>query len=160
MAQEERYGTRGRHYSAWHRRMSTQRFIGIENAQLLAMIDLDASLYVEYDDQTKEPLALIETARDVDQQYKSATVTCNLAKRTVPPVPCYIVLYKLANTYNPADRQWQDISGFRVRRLWPEPPTGWVCYSPEEWAKQLLLLRRYCAHKVDEMLMQPDEIPF
>ena len=50
--QEEKYGTRDRAYSAWHRRKSTRRFIGIEHAQLLAMIDLDASLYVEYDDGT------------------------------------------------------------------------------------------------------------
>ena len=65
MAQEEVYNTRDRSYSAWHRRKSTGRFIGFEHAQLLAMIDLDASLYVEYDDGTKEPIALIETAIDV-----------------------------------------------------------------------------------------------
>ena len=64
MSQEERHGTRDRSYSAWHRRQSTRRYIGIEKATLLAMIDLDASLYVEYDDGTKEPLALIETAQD------------------------------------------------------------------------------------------------
>ena len=52
---------------------------GIDSAQLLAMIDLDASLYVEYDDNSKEPLALIETAQDVGQAHKSATVTTNLA---------------------------------------------------------------------------------
>lgn len=54
--QEETYGTRDRAYSAWHRRMSTRRFIGIDRAQLLAMIDLDAALYVEYDNGSKEPL--------------------------------------------------------------------------------------------------------
>lgn len=44
--QEERYGNRDRTYSAWHRRLSTRRFVGLERAQLLAMIDLDAALYV------------------------------------------------------------------------------------------------------------------
>ena len=65
LMQEEIFGTRDRAYSAWHTRGSTRRFIGIDSAQLLAMIDLDAALYVEYDNGTKEPLALIETALDV-----------------------------------------------------------------------------------------------
>src|SRR5688500_12286183 len=73
MSQEERFGTRDRSYSAWHRRNSTRRFVGIERAQTLAMIDLDASLYVEYDDATKEPIALIETAIDCGQEFKPAT---------------------------------------------------------------------------------------
>jgi len=76
-----------------HRRHSTRRFVGIERAQLLSMIDLDAALYVEYDDSSKEPLALIETARDVGQGYKAATVTRNLAKRA--GLPCYCVLLPL-----------------------------------------------------------------
>lgn len=70
MSQEERYGARDMSYSAWHRRNSTRRFIGIEYAQLLAMIDVDVSLYVEYDDKTKMPLALIEIAIDVGQESK------------------------------------------------------------------------------------------
>ena len=94
MAQEEKYGTRDRTYSAWHRRLSTQRFVGIEKAQLLAMIDLDAALYVEYDDGTKEPLALIETAQDVGQAYKPATVTLRLAKRAD-----FALLYRIVHTF-------------------------------------------------------------
>jgi hypothetical protein len=43
--QEERFGNRDRTYSAWHRRSSVRRFVGIEKAQLLAMIDLDGALY-------------------------------------------------------------------------------------------------------------------
>lgn len=65
--QEEQYGTRDLTYSAWHRRLSTRRFVGIERAQALAMIDLDAALYIEYDQGSKHPVALIETARDVGQ---------------------------------------------------------------------------------------------
>ena len=115
--QVERHGTRDRTYSAWHRRPSIRRFVGIERAQLLAMIDLDASLFVEYDDQTKEPVALIETARDVGQAFKAATVTARLAKRA--GLPAYVVLYTPASNLNPSDQEWQDISRFRVRRLWP-----------------------------------------
>jgi hypothetical protein len=152
MAQEEKYGTRDRTYSAWHRRLSTQRFIGIEKAQTLAMIDLDASLYVEYDDETREPLALIETARDVGQEYKVAVVTKRLAMRTQPVVPAYTLLYKLAEYPNPADKRWPDICAFRFKRLWPEPETAWKTVTPAQWAEQLVQLREWCAKKVDQQI--------
>lgn len=148
--QEEKYNTRDRSYSAWHRRMSTRRFIGIEHAQLLAMIDLDASLYVEYDDGTKEPLALIETARDTGQPWKTATVTLNLAKRA--DLPCFVVLYKLSDKKNPFDTQWFDIAEFRVKRLHPKPSDQWEVCSPEEWAKRLLKMREWQAQKIDKRI--------
>jgi len=148
MAQEERFNERDRSYSAWHRRMSTRRFIGIEKAQLLAMIDLDASLYVEYDDGTKEPLALIETARDTGQPYKTATVTTKLAQRA--NIPCFVVLYKLSENSNPADEKWNDISQFRVKRLYPKPENQWRTVSPQEWAELLLKMRKWKAQQIDE----------
>lgn len=147
MAQEEVYGTRDRSYSAWHRRNSTRRFIGIEKAQLLAMIDLDASLYVEYDDGTKEPLALIETARDVGQPYKTATVTQKLAIKA--DIPCFVVLYRLSESPNPADSQWRDIECFRVMRLHPNPESTWRIVTPNEWAETLLKMRKWQAKKID-----------
>ena len=150
MAQEEKYGTRDRTYSAWHRRLSTQRFVGIEKAQLLAMIDLDAALYVEYDDGTKEPLALIETAQDVGQAYKPATVTLRLAKRA--DLPCFIVLYTLSKNFNPVDKNWHDISNFRIRRLWPVPENGWRNMRPKQWAENLLKLRIWSAKRLDKAL--------
>ena len=145
--QEERFGSRDRSYSAWHRRLSTRRFIGIEKAQLLAMIDLDASVYLEYDDGSKEPLALIETARDVGQSYKTATVTKNFAKMS--GLPCYVLLYKLSETANPADSRCPDIDMFRVRRLWPEPETDWKILSPLQWADTLLQVRAWSAKRLD-----------
>lgn len=148
MPQEEIYGTRNRAYSAWHRRLSTRRFISIEDAQLLAMIDMDASLYVEYDDQTKEPLALIETAVDNGQTYKPATVTRNLAKRVIPRIVAFIVLYKLSPNWNPADKNWHDIESFRVKMIWPIE-TRFYQLSPEQWAKKLLELRRLAASELD-----------
>lgn len=148
MAQEEVYNDRRRDYSAWHRRNSTRRFVGIENAQLLAMIDLDASLYVEYDDGTKEPLALIETARDVGQSYKTATVTLKLA--VLADLPCFVVLYKLSANPNPFDPQWQDIEQFRVKRLHPEMERQWRVISPKEWAETLLRMREWSADRVDK----------
>ena len=149
MSQAERFNTRDRAYSAWHRRNSTRRFVGIEKAQALAMIDLDASLYVEYDDGTKEPIALVETAVDVGQNLKPATVTKRLAMRCVPGIRAYVLLYKLAPEMNPADENWQDIKSFRVKRIWPEPESEWKCMSPGEWANELLKIRRWAADPLD-----------
>ncbi|HDZ13857.1 MAG TPA: hypothetical protein ENH60_03025 [Pricia sp.] len=126
--------------------MSTRRFIGIEKAQLLAMIDLDAALYVEYDDNSKEPIALIETAIDVNKP-KPATVTRNLAIRAKPPA--FVVLYTLSDIPNPADSQWKDILKFRVKRLNSKAEKGWESISPEEWAKRLLKMREWSAGNLD-----------
>lgn len=147
MTQEEKYNQRERSYSAWHRYKSTRRFVGIENAQLLSLIDLDAALYVEYDDETKEPLALIETARDIGQSHKTASVTLRLAQRA--DLPCYVVLYTLSDAPNPADSNWLDISKFRVMRLHPKPEKRWRTLTPQEWADGLLKIRAWKAGKLD-----------
>ncbi len=149
MSQEERFNTRDRAYSAWHRRLSTRRFVGIEKAQLLAMIDLDASLYVEYDDKTKEPIALIETAMDRGQSFKTATVTRKLAERA--DLPCFVVLYKLSEKPNPADPQWKDISSFRVMRLYPNQEKCWRELKPNEWANVLVEMRKWSSKKLDDL---------
>jgi hypothetical protein len=151
MPQDEIFGTRDRSYSAWHRRNSTRRFVGIELAQTLAMIDLDAALYVEYDDFSKEPLALVETAMDRGQAIKPSTVTRNLARRCTPTVPAYLLLYKLGNEPNPSDPAVRDIVSFRYRRLWPSPEAEkWVTCTPEEWAENLVKLRQWSARIVDK----------
>lgn len=147
MAQEEQYGTRDRTYSAWHRRLSTRRFVGIDRAQLLAMIDLDAALYVEYDDQSKEPVALIETARDVGQEHKPVTVSRRLAMRA--RLPCYVLLYRSGKSANPADPLWRDITGFRIKRVWPREERSWRTLDPGEWAQALLQIRAWAARRLD-----------
>lgn len=119
----------------------------MEHAQLLAMIDLDASLYVEYDDGSKEPLALIETARDVGQPYKNYQVTLNLAKRS--NLPCFVVLYSPSNMQNPADQNISDIECFRIKRLWPNPKKEWEIITPLEWAQRLVRLRKWKADQLD-----------
>ncbi len=145
--QEERFGTRDRSYSAWHRRQSTRRFIGIEKAQLLSMIDLDGALYVEFDGETAEPLALIETALDRGQSRKAATVTRRLAERA--QVPAYVVLYRPGVARNPADTSEPDIDRFRVRRLWPRPESAWRTLRPGEWARALVQIRTWAALRLD-----------
>lgn len=146
--QEERFGTRDRTYGAWHRRLSTRRFVGIERAQLLGMIDLDAALYCEFDMATCEPLALIETAADVGQAKKVATVTKRLAQRA--QVPAYIALYHPTDGANPADPTQRDIDRFRIRRLWPRPETQWRTLTPAEWAVALLRIRGWAAARLDQ----------
>ena len=148
MSQEEQYGTRGLEYSAWHRRLSTQRFVGIENAQLLAMIDLDIALYVEYEESSKKPVGLVEVAQDIGQTKKVATVTQKLAE--MAGIPAYVVLYKISDDKNPADGKWNDISNFRVKRLTPQPEQEWRNMSPEEYAINLLKLRRFVCDKFDQ----------
>jgi len=148
--QEEKYTARDQSYSAWHRRKSTMRFVGIEKAQLLAMIDLDASLYIEYDDGSKDPIALIEVAQDIGQPYKTATVTKKLAERA--GIPCYVVLYKLSNEQNIADTQWKDIESFRVKRLFPKEEYTWRVLTPFEWAGALISMRKWYTAKLDKIL--------
>lgn len=147
MSQEERYGTRDQSYSAWHRSKSTERFVSAEQARKLAMIDLDACPYIEYGDGNKEPIALIETARDIGQPIKPATVTQKLAIRA--QLPAYTVLYTCSAHPNPADPTCLDIASFRVQRLWPEPSRLWEIYAPQEWAIFLLRLREIETAKAD-----------
>lgn len=123
-----------------------QRFVGMEQAQWLCMIDLDS---VEYDAATKTPLALIETAVDNDQAFKPATVTENLAR--LANIPCYVLLYKLADEANPADPKWQDIKEFRYMRRHPNPMREWVRCSTHEWSQVLVSLRQSVARKADDM---------
>lgn len=149
MAQEEMYGDRDLTYSAWHRRGSTGRFIGIEDAQLLAMIDLDVALYVEYDDGTKEPVLLIEVARDVAQDNKPSTVTRLLAERA--DLPAYVVLYRVSEEEpNPASPELPDIEGFRVKRIWPSTEYTWRKLTPQEYAEGLLRVRRWQGKRIDK----------
>lgn len=145
--QEEATGLRDRSYSAWHRRLSLRRFIGLERAQLASMIDLDACLFCEFDSVSREPLALIETAQDYGQGYKAASVTKRLAQRA--SVPAYVLLYHLGPVRNPADPAHWDIDKFRLKRLWPKPEHSWRTLSPGEWALALLQIREWSAKRLD-----------
>ncbi len=148
MAQEEKYGVRDLTYSAWHRRLSTARFVGIEKATLLHMIDIDAVPWTEYGDDMKMPLALIETAEDVGQAYKTATVTRNLA--SLASLPSLVVLYRKSQQPNPYYPDYQDIEHFRVKRLTPQQEWKWRDFSPEQYAWLLLAMRGWSARRIDE----------
>jgi hypothetical protein len=102
----------------------------------MSMIDLDASLWIEYEGWNREPLVLIETAIDVGQSRKPATVLQCLARRA--NLPAYVVLYTpMAGLKNPADSSASDIVRFRVKRLWPDPESEWRRLSPWQWCREL-----------------------
>ena len=145
--QEERYGTRDLSYSAWHRAASIRRYVGWEHAQLLNMVDTDCVLFLEYHQQTKEPLALIEAAIDVGQDRKPATAIAQLAKRA--RIPAYLVLYKRSIEPNPADPRMPDVSGFRIKRLYPRAEMAWRNVPPADWASALLRIRAWSAKRLD-----------
>ena len=96
------------------------------------MIDADVILYVEYDDATKEPLVLIEEARDVEQAWKPASVTQNLARKAA--LPAFTVLWTPSQEQqNPAAPGYPDIAGFRIKRIWPSPELSWSTLTPQQW---------------------------
>lgn len=113
------------------------------------MIDTDAVLWVEYDDGDKEPVALMETAQDVGQSIKPATVLKRLASRCFPLLPAYVVLYQVSEAINPATANIRDIQMFRIKRIWPEPETNWNKLTPTQWANHLCALRRWGASKTE-----------
>lgn len=154
MPQEERFNKRDLTYSAWHRRMSLRRYIGIEAAQTCAMIDTDARCWVEYEDRTYRPLMLIEEARDVGQGRKTATVTRNEARRGArcgEDIPAFVVLYTPSDKPNPANRDWPDIQQFRVRQIWPQD-TDWAVLTPKQWADRIITWRRWSADRLDQAM--------
>lgn len=132
MAQERKYEHEDRTYSEWHRAESIMRYIPCrETAKSLAMIDLDVVPYVECTNRYFEPVAIIETARNVGQ-HKPSTLITNLSKRTYHKcaqcgecsddgVPSYVVLWTPSDQINPAskDQKWPDIVEFSVRQTNP-----------------------------------------
>jgi hypothetical protein len=149
MSQNERFGFRDAAYSLWHRAASSKRFVGVEKAQTLAMIDIDVMPWVEAEEGAFEPLALIETAVDNNQPGKCGSILANVARRA--NLPCYTVLYRVTQDLNPAYPQVPDIVEFRVRRLWPLPATPWVSMTPERYCRGLLNMRQRECRKLDEL---------
>ena len=144
MPQTERTGTRDLTYSAWHRANSISRFVSEEEAKALTLIDLDHVMWMECEDGSFEPIALIELARDVGQTFKTAEATRRLARRCHPTLPAYTVLYRVSMEANPRAPEHPDIVGFRVQQIWPNE-TKFFYFTPQQWAKKLVDIRTYGA---------------
>ncbi len=119
MSRHERYGTRDLAYSAWHRTLDDE----------LTYIDVDAC---EYCSRCRQPLALIETARDVGQSFKATSVLRALA--TLCGLPAFLVLYEVGES--------ADVSQFRVRTVAPRQG-HWKVLSPDQYANGLRALRQH-----------------
>lgn len=98
MSREERFNTRDLLFSRWHRTLPDN----------ITCIDVD---FLEYCQICREPLALIELARDVGQSYKPTLVLERLAKAA--KIDAYLILYK------PNDAAEHGIAGARVARVYP-----------------------------------------
>lgn len=114
MALRERFGERDLTYSRWHRSLDPR----------LHFIDIDS---VEYCHRCKQPLVLIELAKDIGQRNKATTVLQRLA--AMANLPAYLVFYLAA----------EDGSGvvrLRVRQVWPAYGEE-VMMTPEEYERWL-----------------------
>ncbi len=98
MSDNERYGQRDMVFSRWHRSLDKR----------LKFLDID---WVEFCDVCSEPLAVVEIAQDVGQDWKPTTVLERIAKRS--KLPAFCILYQV-------DSQAR-IAGARVRRVFPKP---------------------------------------
>ena len=123
----ERYHTRDLAYSAWHRADSIRRYVGDAWANELTYIDIDG---LEYCRACREPLCLIELARDVGQTDKTTRVLVKLGERA--DLPVVLALYSTNGG---------DITGFRVKRRRPDGERAWRHMSAGEFAAMLVELR-------------------
>lgn len=120
MSAKERTGKRCLAYSRWHR----------EQGRELAAIDID---FVEYCVYCNEPLALVETTRDVGQGYKATTVTQALAQKAGLEV--WLVYYSVEG-----EEGKEKVTRVRVQRVYPGK-TKIVFATPEQWRVRLLKMR-------------------
>lgn len=149
MADEEKYGFRDASYSEWHRTGNIKEFVGLEIAQTLKMIDLDCTIYCEYDDRSRLPIALIEVAVFQNNWTKPATVTQKLAE--LARIQAWVCLYELSNRPLGNKPNCWDIDAFHIKRLNPSPQRKWEKKTPKEYAKFLAGLRQFSADQVDKI---------
>ncbi len=143
MAQKELTGKRDLTYPLFHRTDSLARFVPYEDALRASCIDMDAMMFVEYKD-GRHPIALMEFAHDKPgAPDKASTITRALAE--MAGIPAFVVLYTRAAEPNPTAPEYPDISMLRVKKVFPEPASKWMAFTPAMWAKKLLALRGYCA---------------
>jgi hypothetical protein len=92
------------------------------------MIDVDS---VEVCPQCMQPLAFIELAKDVGQNFKAYTLTKKLADKF--SVPGFVLFYRL--------NVKEEITNFRVKRISPEVRMVKNSIKPDEWLEFILQLQ-------------------
>lgn len=122
-------------FSRWHRTLPA----------LAACIDIDM---VEYCARCREPLAFIETAKDVGQDIKPVTVLRRIAERA--DIPAFVLLMTFSEEAHLRGDDANAILRFRARRFWPPPETDWRTWTPQECAAFIVGLRsgHVCASDV------------
>ena len=137
---EEKYNTRDRVYSWWHR-SSLPDFCDA--------IDLDL-LEVCHNTSCRLPLALMETARDVGQTSKNHYITKQIAE--LLKIHGYVVLYQrecsdmgrlkiIEQTIQELENEKKSITELgklRVQRIDGRINAPFVNYTPDEWGKVLI----------------------
>lgn len=135
MSRYERHGSRSLVFSKWHR-----LFLADDEP----MIDLDG---VEYCATCREPLVLIEVARDVGQSWKPTTVMERLARRS--NIAAWCLLYTVSAESDDQSGcactppRWisadcdHGISGFRARRVFSPDPSVRPTNSGRPWDERV-----------------------
>lgn len=139
----ERSGKRPLNYSKWHRPESIERFVGADDAKMMAMTDIDG---VETNTRYPWPLFLVETAeysgnydiKDAKKGWQKSVIT-NLAKYSALSIEAYLVLYELDKSAyvpqsdNDKSENVYDIKRMHVCRLHPESNEEFTM-TPSEYA--------------------------
>jgi hypothetical protein len=141
LTNHERTGHRDLTYNRWHRPDRLTRYLGGRAADACGMVDIDGFEYCRF---CYEPLALVETARQVYPKDANATVRLG---RTAG-----VTVYSLAFDVDGTDEvrcsecnhiiEHGDITCFRIRQLWPTPVIKRVeTLTPKQWANCLAKMR-------------------
>lgn len=126
MSRYERFGTRDRAFSVWHRHHMPDS---------CDMIDVDVFVQYRRVGGDVVPLMMLEVAQDVGQDYKCAKVVAKAGRLQGTPV--YVVLYRKAERPSPFDVEVADIEVFRVKQLVPTPWDHWQLMTPQEFREFL-----------------------
>src|SRR5690606_23866370 len=128
---EERTGTRDLTYSRWHRPKSIRRYLSVEQAAKLTVIDID---WCEACWRCAAPLALIETQRST-KGPKNARIMTELAK--LAQLPAFSVGYHVGEVGGE-----EDCIAFYVTQLWPYADARRVVtMTAQQYAEWLWSLR-------------------
>lgn len=156
MADKEMTGRRDLTISYWHRTRSIARFVGgIEIGQRLSMIDIDGTLFLEYERGTYRPLVLFEYAilKSHGKPDKATGVIESLARRA--NLPAFLVFYTISENENRhADGNGvRDIDSFLVKKLFPDKWIEFRLHTPEQFGQLILKERKEACRELDEQLL-------